>query len=113
MANKQLVDYIKQNLGKGHNLQEIRKFLAMYGWSERDIDEGILEASGVVPSRQGGMAAPADVKVKKHGHKKLIFALIILMILIFVFLYVAMDIVKYFNNMFPNTMLPFNMTMFR
>ncbi len=106
MADERLVEYIKSNLAKGHNLEEIRKFVIQQGgYRDEEINEAILEASG---SQKGAGGPEVDITGKKKGgHKKLILALIILIILVLVFLYMATDILSYFKEMFPEIMLPF------
>ncbi len=110
MVKKEISDYINENLKKGHKLEEIRKFMATYGWSEKDINEGILDASGAAEGKPPEPKKPEEEAPEKKGHKKIIVAVIVLIILILVFLYVATDILNYFNELFPETLLPFNMS---
>jgi len=115
MADKRLVDYVKDNLAKGHSLNEIRDFVRRHGWTDREFDEAVLEASGAPSDANfpGFVGQPGEKKQKeKKGHKKLIIAVIILIILIWVFLMTAANIVNYFKDMFPNNALPFNMSIF-
>jgi hypothetical protein len=116
MVNQKLVEYIKSNLDKGHNLEEIRKYVVNYGWSHREFDEAVLEASGSAakpPKPSGaekGEAGAEDIpgSGKKKGiGKKVIAALIILLILVLVFFFVMADIVNYFTSLYPETILPF------
>jgi hypothetical protein len=104
MVDRHLVNYIRDNLAQGHDLEEIRRHLATYGWAEKDINAGILEASGA--GTQDTKTALGPDK-KKKGHKKIIIGLIVVIILIFLFLYVATDIVRTFREMFPVNMIPF------
>ncbi len=113
MVDQKLIDYINENVAKGHSMEEIRKFVVAYGWSQKEFDEAILIASGsekkAEKPKKGGESG-MDGAEKKKGHKKLILALIVLIIVIFVFLYVATDIISYFTGIYPETALPFNMS---
>lgn len=123
MDNKELTNYIKENIQKGHSLEEIRDFLIKNGWSQKDIDNGILLSSNskrIEVSKNDDLKPPMPPSVtqqgnsgnngpkKKGGHKKVIIALAILIILFLALLYVAADIVQTFEDMFPQTALPFN-----
>ncbi len=114
MTNKKLIEYIKSNLAKGHSLEEIRKFIVAYGWSQKEFDEAILEASGKAEKppkpEKPGEAGVLEGEKKGKGHKKIILALIILVILIFVFLFVAAEIMNYFTGIYPESVLPFNIS---
>ncbi|MDD5086367.1 MAG: DUF4190 domain-containing protein [Candidatus Nanoarchaeia archaeon] len=44
MANKQIVDYTKQNLSSGFSVEKIKKALLDVGWSENEVNEAISEA---------------------------------------------------------------------
>jgi len=41
MANKKLVDYIREQIKKGFDLQTIRNHLLQYGYSAEDLDEAV------------------------------------------------------------------------
>jgi hypothetical protein len=117
MVDKKLVEYIKDNLQKGHSLEEIRKFIVNYGWSDKDFDEAVILASGSTgkETEKGKVPEPGKeegMKVgKKKGHKKLILSIIILIILIFIFLFAISDILNYFLGYYPETLLPFNISL--
>jgi hypothetical protein len=121
MVNEKLVEYIKANLAKGHSLKEVRKFIVAYGWSQSEFDEAVLLASGsgskkiTMPPEpgKGGVGVEAggeEPVVKKKGHKKLILGLIILIVVIFIFLFVIADVLNYFSELYPDTVLPFNVS---
>ena len=115
MTDEKLIKYINANLAKGHSLEEIRQFVAKHGYSQEDIDKAMLEASGrggYSLSPVGAPPAKGQVPVKKKGHKRIIIALIILVIIIFIFLYTLSDIVSLFTGMYPDSVLPFNMSFF-
>ncbi len=111
MVNEKLVEYINSNLAKGHSLEEIRKFIVNYGWSEKDFDEAVLLASGSSgkPKKdkpeEGG---EEDLSGKKKGHKRVIFAIFVLIIVILIFLYVTTDMLDYFSGLYPESVLPLN-----
>ncbi len=117
MVDKKLIEYINDNLKKGHSLEEIRKFIVNYGWSDREYDEAVLLASGATEDRKpekvkkpDESGKKEDIAGKKKGHKKLIFAVIILIIVIFIFLTVATDMLSFFGDYYPEAILPFNMS---
>jgi len=113
MASKQLIEYVRENIENGHKLEDIRSFLRTYGWNERDIDEAILAVSGSAGAVPKPPKPAEGEPAKKKGHKKLIIALIILIILVVFFLNTAFGIVSYFTDMFPTTLLPFNLSISR
>ena len=41
MTNKQLVDYIREKVGAGYNVDTIRRVLYKWGYNINDIDEAI------------------------------------------------------------------------
>jgi hypothetical protein len=53
MQNQELFNYIKENLAKGHNKEEIRKALLNIGWAENDINEAFnsMSAPNIQPPR--------------------------------------------------------------
>ena len=113
MVDKKLIDYINDNLQKGHSLEEIRKFIVNYGWSEKDYDEAVLLASGSSDKKHAKPKEPAEggdegLEGKKKGHKRIIIALIILVIVIFLFLFVITDTLNFFSDLYPENALPFN-----
>lgn len=63
MVDKKLIEYINDNLQKGHSLEEIRKFIVNYGWSEKDYDEAVLLASG-------SSKKPEKEKKPEEGEKR-------------------------------------------
>ncbi len=112
MVDKKLIEYINGNLQKGHSLEEIRKFIVNYGWSEKDFDEAVLLASGSSgkPKKENKpeVGGGEDLSGKKKGHKRLILAIIVLIIVILIFLYVVTDILDYFTGLYPESVIPFN-----
>ena len=44
MANRQLVDYIKEQLSHGFSLDQVRTLLVQQGWSEADVQAAVQEA---------------------------------------------------------------------
>jgi uncharacterized membrane protein len=141
MADKKLVEYMKQNIEKGHSIEEIKSFVAQSGWDQKQIEEAVQELTGAAPEPVRPHPPPAEPKpaapqvarpsgpesvlppeetrkpdagkpepaepAKKKGRKTvLIIAIIILIILIVFFIYSAADILKYFNDLFPETLLP-------
>jgi DNA-binding transcriptional MerR regulator len=47
MANKQIVDYVKENLSLGFSIEKIKKALLDVGWPEHEVDEAISEVKGI------------------------------------------------------------------
>ena len=41
MADKRLVEYIKNTLLRGHRLEDIKKHLIAHGYSKKDIDKAV------------------------------------------------------------------------
>ncbi|MBN2330775.1 MAG: hypothetical protein JXC85_03075 [Candidatus Aenigmarchaeota archaeon] len=117
MVDNKLVEYIKENLQKGHSLQEIRKFVVNYGWSEKDFDQAVLLASGSLEKKPEKKEAPQEgagetLAGKKKGHKRVIIALVILVIVIFIFLFVVTDMLDFFADYYPDNLLPINLSIF-
>lgn len=55
MSDKKLLEIVKEDLQKGMSEKQIKSFLMIDGWSEKDIEEALLSAGGAVqPSGQGG-----------------------------------------------------------
>ena len=50
MINKQLIGYIKQQLGEGVDKDEIKNILLSSGWTNEDVDEAFLLTTTPVPS---------------------------------------------------------------
>jgi hypothetical protein len=103
MADPRLIDYIKENLAKGHSLEEIRSFVADHGWTKEEIDEALLQASGSLKEENPPPAFGAPKEpVKKKGHKSLYIAIAVLVIVIIVFLLTASQIIDYFQGLYPD-----------
>lgn len=49
MISKEIVDYIKGQIGKGQNKEDIKKALAAAGWQAVDIDEAFKYAQSGIP----------------------------------------------------------------
>jgi hypothetical protein len=106
MADEKLVGYIKSSLAKGYSLEDVRKSAWEQGWPQHEIDEAMLMASGSVPKPfRTGIETPG-AKKKRKGHKKVIIGLIILFILILILLFTISGIINYFNNLYPEKLLP-------
>lgn len=108
MADPKVVEYIKNNLNKGTGIEGIKSSLRQSGWPEDQISQGVAEVQGGVPKPGPAAEAPApstpqtkQPEGEKKGHKRLIVALIILLIILILFLYVAVNIVSDFREMFP------------
>lgn len=46
MANRQLVDYVKEQLSHGVNVNQVRTLLIQQGWSQPDVEAAVDEAYG-------------------------------------------------------------------
>lgn len=55
MANKQLVDYVVEQMSHKTDLNQVRTILTNQGWAGSDVEEAIMEAYA---------------KKKKHNHQK-------------------------------------------
>ncbi|UCD02635.1 MAG: hypothetical protein JSV63_02470 [Candidatus Aenigmatarchaeota archaeon] len=105
MADPSIAEYIKARMKEGTGIEEIKSSLRQRGWSEEQITAAVQEIQGPQPMPSmpagppSGQAAPAG---KKKGRGKLIIALVVFFILLFLFLYVAVNIVQDFSDMFPN-----------
>jgi len=56
MANQQLGDYIKQQLGGGVTVEVVKQALVQAGWPAADVDEAIATASTARPAEQPKVA---------------------------------------------------------
>lgn len=89
MVDQRLLDYIKTNLSRGISLEEIRKTLLSYGWSNKDIDEAVNLA---IPKKQTSRAEIIS-KLPKTGGT--IFGIFFLVKTIFQFI-IATCIISFF-----------------
>lgn len=81
MANRQLVDYVKEQLSHGVNIDQVRTLLIQQGWSQADVESAIDEAYGQHKSRAH----------KEHGTHFLgiaIAAIVVLILAVALFLIV-------------------------
>jgi hypothetical protein len=103
MADPRLIEYIKENLAKGHSLEEIRSFVTDHGWTGEEIDEALLQASGRIQEEGPKPAFGAPERpVRKKGRKKLYIAIIVFVILLIVLMLTASQILDYFLQMYPD-----------
>ena len=68
MVDKKLIEYIRENLQKGHSLEEIRKFIVNYGWSDKDFDKAVLLASGSPEKTPEKGKKPEEGEEKEEAH---------------------------------------------
>lgn len=91
MPNKELIDYIKQNLSQGISKIETRKNLLKEGWKEEDIEEGFKGAAPSLAPSIISTAKPGFNFFKKFLNKKflaLFFVALISIVALVVFYYV-------------------------
>lgn len=55
MANRQIIDYVQTELGKGFSEEQIRQALVKAGWKAIDIDDAFKSVKAI----------PQEVKLKK------------------------------------------------
>ena len=41
MANQTIVNFVKQHLGQGYTIQQIKEYIIKYGFKEKEIDEAV------------------------------------------------------------------------
>ena len=112
MADEGILNYIKDNLSRGVDIEDIKASLRKNGWPEDQIEQAVQAAGAqtqaqpaapmeaVQPSRKPKEEKPKEAN-KGGVSKKLILALIILVILVIAFMYVSLDILNTFYTMFP------------
>jgi len=84
--NKELVDYIEQQLSAGVSKSKISDVLLEQGWHQAEIDEAFADAQGVA----GGMIqTESSVAAGTGGKKNLLIAAVAFLILVLVFAAVA------------------------
>jgi len=66
MPNKQIIDYIKENLSTGISIEKIKKALLDTGWPEHEINEAINQARGL-SSKSGTPPLPKKSSKKKSN----------------------------------------------
>ncbi len=84
MTNKQIVDYVKQNLSLGFSIEKIKKTLLDVGWQEHEVDDAINEARGI---SSGKVTPPLP---EKSSQKTSVLAILSL---IFAFLFFPLGLI--------------------
>ena len=67
MANQQLVDYIKSQLGAGVSEEMIKNALKTAGWPDADVEDGLKSAKGPVSVAPAAAAVPAKISANQIG----------------------------------------------
>ncbi|MBN1896484.1 MAG: hypothetical protein JW789_02025 [Candidatus Aenigmarchaeota archaeon] len=109
MVDEGIVNYVKDSLRRGMNVEDVKAALREKQWPEEEINQAILMGgSSQLPVAQPRNVPPQQAqpaKEKKSGgvSKKLIIALFVFVLLFIALIYVSVNIVDTFYTMFPES----------
>jgi hypothetical protein len=72
MADKRLIDYIKENLARGYTADYLRKILLEQGWEAGDVDEAlnVVQGSSAMTAAPAALPAEAPEEAQPAQHRR-------------------------------------------